>query len=717
MATLDQTFNWLINNPDKKGTKEYDDALLIYQYLRQEEAGEVPVDDSFADGQGMPPTQADFDDRFGDVAPTPTSTPLMSGEEDFTEEVVVEEPDTVSDIAGGLVRGLAPTAAGTLVGGIVGGPPGAIAGAAAGTLAPFVGDPVVSSINSLLGTNYTLPTDALQDFLTRVGVTDPQTEAGRIAEAVGTGIGGAVGGATLGKTLMEAPGTLGRVGGSLASQPGAQIAGGVGAGAAAQTTAELGGGPWWQIVSALLGGVGGAGLKSLTTVPGRLKSADLELPTKADIDIAAAQQADIPVMTSDIRPPRTFAGHGARHAGERIPFIGTGPVRQSQEEARIAAVRDLLRQYGAEDLAALSDDVMSDLLKQRSKFLAKFKNQKDEVINRLAGRGEVLIPRTLQKIDKEISRLQSLKRGEEGISGYDVLIDDLKEVRFSLQRQNLKNLESLRKTIGEKYKDPSLASVTAESQQVYNSLYGPLVEDMGAFIQTAGDPKDFNKWKIANKRLRDSIYEVSKTSGLKAALDKGDVTPEIIQRLLFSQKPSEVRSLYRNLSKEGRAKARAAILARAAEKSASEEATGTVVSPQKFKEQVKALGASIGVMFKGAELDQVRGLARILNLTKRASEAGVSPATGIQNWYNLTLMGLGAGTASAGFLGGMSGLGSTLGAVASFAAFTRAYESAAVRNILIKLSKTKKNSKEEAKILKRLMAAEQQHDYSTESEK
>ena len=714
MATLDQTFNWLINNPDKKGTKEYDDALLIYQYLRQEEAGEVPVDDSFADGQGMPATQADFDDRFGDVAPT--STPLMSGEEDFTEEVVVEEPDTVSDIAGGLVRGLAPTAAGTLVGGIVGGPPGAIAGAAAGTLAPFVGDPVVSSINSLLGTNYTLPTDALQDFLTRVGVTDPQTEAGRIAEAVGTGIGGAVGGATLGKTLMEAPGTLGRVGGSLASQPGAQIAGGVGAGAAAQTTAELGGGPWWQIVSALLGGVGGAGLKSLTTVPGRLKSADLELPTKADIDIAAAQQADIPVMTSDIRPPRTFAGHGARQAGERIPFIGTGPVRHSQEEARIAAVRDLLRQYGSEDVANLADDVMSDLLKQRQSFLTKFINQKEEVINRLSSRGSVDVSRTLKKIDDEIASLQALSRGEQGIN-FGPLIDDLERARFSLQDQDLKSIESLRKLLGEKYKDPNLASVASQAQKVYNSLYRPLVDDMSDFIKLKGDPKDFTKWKVANKRLAESIGELNKSGGLKAVLNKGDVTPELIEKLLFSKKPSEVRLLYKNLSEEGRAKARAAILGRAAEKSASEEATGTVVSPQKFKEQVKALGASIGVMFKGAELDQVRGLARILNLTKRASEAGVSPATGIQNWYNLTLMGLGAGTASAGFLGGMSGLGSTLGAVASFAAFTRAYESAAVRNILIKLSKTKKNSKEEAKILKRLMAAEQQHDYSTESEK
>jgi hypothetical protein len=51
---------------------------------------------------------------------------------------------------------------------------------------------------------------------------------------------------------------------------------------------------------------------------------------------------------------------------------------------------------------------------------------------------------------EEIGRLQTLKRGEEGISGFDALIDDLERTRFSLQRQDLQSLESLRKLMGEK---------------------------------------------------------------------------------------------------------------------------------------------------------------------------------------------------------------------------------------------------------------------------
>jgi hypothetical protein len=682
MATLDQVDKWLTDNEDKKGTREYEVAVNAFILLNEDAKA------------GMPATG----DQFGDVGP-PT-TPLMSGEEVFDQEVVVEEPDMLSEITGGIVRGLAPAAIGAAGGFVAGNLPGAMAGLTAGMLTPLVGDPIVRTVNNLLGTTYTLPTDALEDLLTRIGVTDPKTEAGRIAQATAQGVSGAGGMIGAGKSLTNIAGqqlsTLGRVGRTLAAQPVAQLAGGAGAGAAAQTVQEAGGGPTAQLGAALAGGVGGSLATRVPSMRGP------QPPVKADLDIAAAESAGIPLMTSDIRPPRTFAGKKLQQFGERIPFLGTGPVRVSQQEARISSIRDLLNQYGAGDLAALSDDVMKDLLKQRQSFITKYVGQKNQVIEKLSGSGAVNIPRTLQKIDEEIARLQSLKRGEEGIAGFDTLIDDLQRTRFSLQSQDLKSLESLRKLIGERYKDPSLAGVATEVQKVYNSLYRPLVEDMGDFIKINGAPQDFNKWKIANKRLADSIDELSKSGGLKAALDKGDVTPELIQKLLFSQKPSEVRLLYRNLSEEGRAKARAAILSRAAEKAASEEATGVVVSPDKFKNEINRLGSSIGVMFKGAELDQVNGLARILNLTKRAAEAGASPTTGAQLFYNTLI------PAGAGYAAGFAGLMSVLVPATTFSAFARTYESAPVRNILIKLSKTRVGSKEEAAVFKRIAAMVQQ---------
>jgi uncharacterized protein HemY len=49
-----------------------------------------------------------------------------------------------------------------------------------------------------------------------------------------------------------------------------------------------------------------------------------------------------------------------------------------------------------------------------------------------------------------------------------------------------------------------------------------------------------------------------------------------------------------------------------------------------------------------------------------------------------------------------------LGTAITFSAFARTYESAPVRNILIKLSKTRVGSKEEAAVFKRMAAMVQQ---------
>ena len=86
------------------------------------------------------------------------------------------EPETTAaGLAGAATRGLAPIAAGMALGAAAGAPlagvgaiPGALVGAGAAGLAQLVGDPLVSGINSLLGTRYKTPTDAMGDLLTRL---------------------------------------------------------------------------------------------------------------------------------------------------------------------------------------------------------------------------------------------------------------------------------------------------------------------------------------------------------------------------------------------------------------------------------------------------------------------------------------------------------------------------------------------------------------------
>jgi hypothetical protein len=184
---------------------------------------------------------------------------------------------------------------------------------------------------------------------------------------------------------------------------------------------------------------------------------------------------------------------------------------------------------------------------------------------------------------------------------------------------------------------------------------------------------------------------------LKSVLKRGEATPEVVGNMLFSKKPSEVSQLYASLTPAGRDRARTAILAKAAEKSTVDVAEGAVVSPDRFANEVKRMGTSVGVFFNGDDLKQVEGLTRVLNITKRAAEASALPPTGVQ-----AAIPVGAAALSSFFGGGLSGFLATLGAAGTVGVAARAYESAPVRNLLIQMQKTKAGSPEEAAIFKRL---------------
>jgi len=202
------------------------------------------------------------------AVPAPQSQPATPGVTPMSPEqwLASQQPlpsTTATGLAGAATRGLALPAAGAALGAAMGAPfagvgaiPGAVAGAGAATLAGMVADPIVGSINSMFGTTYTLPTDALQDLLTRVGVAEPRTAAERIVQTTAAGAGTAGGTVALGKTLQSAAGPVTQgVGQLMAAAPGLQVASGASAGAAGQTAKEMGAGTGGQIAATLAGGL------------------------------------------------------------------------------------------------------------------------------------------------------------------------------------------------------------------------------------------------------------------------------------------------------------------------------------------------------------------------------------------------------------------------------------------------------------------------------
>jgi hypothetical protein len=206
------------------------------------------------------------------AAPAPQAQPATPGVTPMSPEqwLASQGPapeTTATGLAGAATRGLALPAAGAAAGALIGGAaslplggigaiPGAVAGAGAATLAGLVADPIVGSINSMFGTKYTLPTDALQDLLTRVGVAEPRTAAERIVQTTAAGAGTAGGSVALGQTLQAAAGPVTQgVGRLMAAAPGLQVASGASAGAAGQIAKESGAGPLGQIAASVGGGL------------------------------------------------------------------------------------------------------------------------------------------------------------------------------------------------------------------------------------------------------------------------------------------------------------------------------------------------------------------------------------------------------------------------------------------------------------------------------
>lgn len=562
-------------------------------------------------------------------------------------------------------------------------------------------DPIAAVQNYLFGTETQPLREQVKRVLTDLGVPEPETATERVIGAISEGAVGAGGQAALARGAERAL-TAGaqRVAGQLAAQPGAQAAAGGTGGGAAQVVAEAGGGPGAQLAAGLAGGIAG----------GRAAGTSIEAPSAAlPAAVREAEEAGVRVMTTDVVKPTTFAGKWLQRSGEMIPYAGTGGPRAEQQGERIDAAVDLLRNYGVAEVSAADSSVISrvakDLLSRRGDNLTKYTGMKKEVIERLA-QPNVAVPvtKTVAKIDEEIARLNKISPTQ-----FKPVIDRLMTWRDDLtgtrevnlpngqtqvvqQGQPLDVVEELRKQIGESFKDQSLGSVRSQGEKVLSSIYAPLREEMGDYIKANGQRRDFDKWNIANKQLA-SMTDDLELGAMKSALSKGDVTPETVRKLLFSATPSDVKALYRDLSAEGKRNARTAVLQESFDKVGGRF---DELSPDQFKRQLIRLGTPIGVFFSGQDLKAVEGLIRTLKMTERGGRAGFLPETGAMNQPVLggtilvdVLGGAGAATASAATIGGIA----------------RLYESAPVRNILLKLPQVAKGSQQEQELIKQLTVA------------
>ena len=377
--------------------------------------------------------------------------------------------------------------------------------------------------------------------------------------------------------------------------------------------------------------------------------------------IRFANSADVPLHTTDVLQPNSRVGRMAQTTAENIPFAGTSTMRAGQQEARSQLVNEYASRFGEYDPSILIGSLKSKTagIKQAAG------NRLEQVQSAMTG-VNIQPTRALQQIDDEISSLQKLGKvaDNDTISKLQAYRDELAGGNVDLQQ--LSNLRSqFRQDVkGERVVMPNRSD--AAIQRVYRAMTGDIDSSIG---QNLGNDT-LRRYKQANAVYADEASKLQNTR-LKNVLMKGDLTPEVVNNMLFSKNKSEVQNLYNSVGQIGRAQMRNGIIGKAMEKSGG--------SPDQFLRQVNLMSNQTGIAFKGRDAAYLKGLKNYLESTKRAGQAGVTTPTGQQAIP--FIMGIGTVTNPA-----LIGVGGGYGLLA------RMYESEPARNAMLRLANTPRGS-------------------------
>ncbi|ECC3871280.1 lytic transglycosylase domain-containing protein [Salmonella enterica] len=384
--------------------------------------------------------------------------------------------------------------------------------------------------------------------------------------------------------------------------------------------------------------------------------------------IQFANAADVPLHTTDVLQPNSRVGRMAQTTAENIPFAGTSTMRANQQEARSQLVDEFASRFGEYDPSI----VVGSLKAKISGIKRAAGNRLEQVQNAMTG-VNIQPSKAIQQIDTEIASLQKLGKvaDNDTISKLYAYRDELTRNAgasgpMAMDLQQLSGLRSqFRQDVkGERTVLPNRSD--AAIQRIYNAMTGDIDSAIG---QNLGNDT-LRRYKQANAIYADEANKLQNTR-LKNVIMKGDLTPEVVNNMLFSKNKSEVQNLYRSVGQVGRAQMRNGIIGKAMEKSGG--------SPDQFLRQVNLMSNQTGIAFKGRDAAYLKGLKNYLESTKRAGQAGVTTPTGQQTIP--FILGIGSATNPA-----------LVGAGGGYGLLARMYESEPARNAMLRLANTPRGS-------------------------
>ncbi|EEM8290673.1 DNA transfer protein [Salmonella enterica subsp. enterica serovar Infantis] len=381
--------------------------------------------------------------------------------------------------------------------------------------------------------------------------------------------------------------------------------------------------------------------------------------------IATSESMGVTPMTSDVIPPKNAFTRGLAQGAEGA-LLGTGSKRAEQYAKRSQLVKKQLEKYGEYSPSVVVDDLYGSL-----------KSRKDsagrviEDITTKMGDTPVDTSKSIKVIDNVLTRANRLGKvaNKDLIRGLSDLREELAkpDIDFGLLRELRSALRESIQGDAMVFPNSAKAATDAVERAMGADLRNNAARYLGAgeaarYVKANSDYSNvFNK--VLNKRIANNLNKAKK-----------EFTPELINSVVFSRKPSDIKRIWPALSEDGKNAMRAAYISKIAEK-AGDSPTKFLTELNKLKSQSD--GQIYNTIFSGRHMKELDALHEVLQQTARSDAANVVTQTGQSQANRIRT------------IGATATLGVSLGLEAGFGAIMRLYESKAARNALLRLANTK----------------------------
>lgn len=385
--------------------------------------------------------------------------------------------------------------------------------------------------------------------------------------------------------------------------------------------------------------------------------------------IATSESMGVTPMTSDVIPPKNAFTRGLTQDAEGA-LLGTGSKRAEQYATRSKLVSNYFDRFGEYN----PDDVVKSL----TTTLRGRKDTAGAVINDVTnkmGNAAVDTTNTMNALNTAIARQERL-----GTSANQSLLTSLRNLReelanpatdldvtFDLLRQHRTAFRSNVQGDAMVFPNQAKAATNMVENAMSKDLRNAVAKNLGAsdaakYLKANSDYANVYN-KVLNKNIANKLNKAS-----------SEASPELINTVVLSRKPSDVKRIWSALDDKGKDAMRAAYVSKIAEKAGD--------SPAKFITEVNKLKSQSGgeiynTIFSGKHMKELDALHEVLQQTARSDAANVVTQTGQSQANRIRT------------IGATATLGVSLGLEAGFGAIMRLYESKAARNALLRLANTK----------------------------